>query len=341
MIRRNFCCRIFSIAGIILTSTAASLMLATPFFVSKNYFELLPMKIWSPVPINRDNYWLFYFLQVFTIYLGAYATTISSLLFCGIIIEACSQLDILADRFKRIPEFVALKENVEKEIITKYIKHHKQIYQFVEFWILNTVTHNNTCIQNHNQWTYNDLCHKKFNVQVNGYVERYVFCSGSFWISDPASCHCIYCLQIIRGNKECIGNLNAHHLCTGCDLRTFCILCILTFFNNKGNIKVYHTWKHHFLIRNRVNRNNILKSSEIFLPLKMFFSKWKDIEYSQIRCLLFRMIAVFFIDNCTGWWVFWAVSRTNLMSGFPEKVTPCWKIPKNRNVFFFDNVFWF
>lgn len=107
-----------------------SFMLAPLLMSSEKY---LPLKIWLPFELTGMLYWIFYAWQwIFLIYPAGIANNSFDCLFVFLIMQTCSQFDILALRLLSIPQtcdsrMPTLKK--DKNILAKCKQHHEKIFK--------------------------------------------------------------------------------------------------------------------------------------------------------------------------------------------------------------------
>ena len=97
----------------------------------------LPIKILIPFGDLDTYYWCYYALEAFHICTSIFVATGHDLLFVGFILRACHQFDLLKKRTEEISDISKKFSNlnyekrceIEKNVISKMVKHHLLIYE--------------------------------------------------------------------------------------------------------------------------------------------------------------------------------------------------------------------
>ncbi|NP_001164395.1 odorant receptor 82 [Nasonia vitripennis] len=130
----------------ILTETTCMLITLRTFFGSSK--QILPFKAWIPYEITGlAVYWTTFFHQTIAHVAAANLQIANETLICGLMIQACSQLEILKYRLKKIPDeskidkfplqsTVNNAQNTNKKdtktLLVNCIDHHRRIIEFSE-----------------------------------------------------------------------------------------------------------------------------------------------------------------------------------------------------------------
>lgn len=138
-----------------LTETTCMLITARTFFASVN--RVLPFKAWIPYQINSTtSYWITFFHQTVAHVGAANLQIANETLICGLMIQACSQLELLKYRFKQVTKYGNSIKNYDsvgkkcynspysKDALVKCVEHHHCIMQWV-FSLYFLCTYSSTC----------------------------------------------------------------------------------------------------------------------------------------------------------------------------------------------------
>lgn len=129
--------RNFTIAVTILGVSTGIFTALVPLFKNDYSYASLEVKVWTPIAIDKRNYWYFYTYQVIPITLASLQAVAFGAIFVGLIREATLQLDILSSRFSRMKEQVdgmqiknalVCRDTIIRTLTVKYISHHDMIH---------------------------------------------------------------------------------------------------------------------------------------------------------------------------------------------------------------------
>ncbi|XP_058789644.1 uncharacterized protein LOC131663312 [Phymastichus coffea] len=132
-----------------LTETTCILITARTFFVSVN--RILPFKAWIPYKITSSSiYWITFFHQTIAHVGAANLQIANETLICWLMIQACSQLELLKYRLKKITKSNTIFDNnnflrsrnsistysysslYSKNTLVECVKHHRCIMKFLK-----------------------------------------------------------------------------------------------------------------------------------------------------------------------------------------------------------------
>lgn len=114
------------------SSTALFFMIVPLFYASD--IRPLPLMMWSPIAVNKNNYWYFFIYQSPAIVFGGLCAAASDIFIFWLFYQINIQFDIVKDRMKKLPDAATvfkkdkqLKRNFEHRVILENIQHTMEI----------------------------------------------------------------------------------------------------------------------------------------------------------------------------------------------------------------------